>query len=512
MGRIKEFFNKSPTPTNTAIGLQMVTETGNGFYNWNGKIYKSDIVRSCIRPKVKAVGKLVGKHIRENRIEGFSVNPDVYMRFLLEEPNPYMTGQMLQEKLTTQLQLNNNAFAFIARDENGLAAEIYPIPAYGIEALYDKSGGLYLKCTLKNGKICTFSYNDIIHLKQDYNENDIFGESPMESLLPLMEIVNTTDQGIVKAIRNSGVIKWLLKFNTALRKEDIIENTKEFTDNFLSIDNTGGAAGIDSKADAKQVDPKDYVPNAAQMDRTVSRIHSFFNTNEKIIQSKFNEDEWNAYYESEIEPLAMQLSFEYTRKLFSRRERGFGNKIVFEASNLQYASMATKLNLVSMVDRGAMTPNEWRKILGGLAPIEGGDLVIRRLDTGVVSSPQNKRVTEFKNKVVNVSEKIYAVDFDGTLCKNIYPAIGYPIEEVIDYVKALKNEGNKVILYTCRVGDNLEAAVEWCAGQGIEFDAINENLQEIIDQFGGDCRKIYADYYVDDRAMNVSEIINGGGE
>ncbi|MFP3467901.1 phage portal protein, partial [Leifsonia sp. SIMBA_070] len=86
-----------------------------------------------------------------------------------------------------------------------------------------------------------------------------------------------------------------------------------------------------------------FVPNAEQMDRTIQRIYSFFNINEKIIQSKYNEDEWNAFYESEIEPIARQLSEEFTRKIFSRTERGYGNKIIFEASSLQYASMQTKL-------------------------------------------------------------------------------------------------------------------------------------------------------------------------
>ena len=80
----------------------------------------------------------------------------------------------------------------------------------------------------------------------------------------------------------------------------------------------------------------------------------------------------------------MQFSFEYTRKIFSRRERGFGNSIYFESSALQYASMKTKLELVAMVDRGALTPNEWRETFG-LSPVEGGDRPIRRLDTAVVN-------------------------------------------------------------------------------------------------------------------------------
>ncbi|WP_341480090.1 phage portal protein [Clostridium celatum] len=377
--------NMIPQKTQVVSGCQLIQDKGNSFYSWNGKIYQSDILRSCITPRATAIGKLVAKHIRNNSQEGIVINPEPYIRFLLEEPNPYMTGQMLLEKMINQLELNNNAFALINRDEFGYPCEIYPIPATSADAIYDENGVLYLRFTLKNMKIVTFAYSDVIHLRQDFNENDIFGTSRAEALTPLMEIVTTTDQGIVKAIRNSSAIKWLLLFKQSLRPEDLKKATKEFVDNYLSIDSeTGGAAAADAKYDAKQVEPKDYVPNATQMDKTLQRIYSLLGTNEKIIQSKFSEDEWISYFEAKIEPIAIQLSNEYTRKIFSRRERGFGNKIIFEAANLQYASMNTKLQLVQMVDRGALTPNEWREVFN-LAPIKGGDEAIRRLDTAVIT-------------------------------------------------------------------------------------------------------------------------------
>ncbi|MDP4158391.1 MAG: phage portal protein [Bacillota bacterium] len=377
---IGKMFNKSPTTTR----FELVTERGNGFYSWNGQLYESDIVRSCIRPMANAMGKLVAQHLRSNTQEGFKINPDVYIRFLLEEPNPYMTGQMLQEKMTNQLALNNNAFALIVRDDNGYAQEIYPIPAVSAEALYDKFGTLYLRFFLRNGKSFTFPYSDIIHIRTDYVDNDVFGEPIAPALANLMDIVTTTDQGIVKAIKNSSVIKWILKFNTTLRPEDLKQNTKDFVSTYLSIDSdVGGAAATDSKFDAKQVDPKDYVPNAIQMDKTLQRIYSLFGTNDAIVQNKYDEDQWNAYWESRLEPIAIQMSNEWTRKIFNRRERSFGNVIVFNANNLQYASMATKLQLVQMVDRGALTPNEWRAVMN-LPPIAGGDDPIRRLDTAVV--------------------------------------------------------------------------------------------------------------------------------
>ena len=367
---------------------KMLTDSGNGFYAWDGKLYQSDIVRACIRPEVEAVGKLLAKHVREyikkDGEHDIKINPEVYMRFLLEEPNPHMTGQVMQQKLATQLALNNNAFAVIIRDDYGYPKEIYPIPTAMVEAIYNADAILSLKFYFKNGKNSTFLYSDIIHLRRDFNNNDIFGDEPGTALSQLMTVVTTTDQGVVSAIKNSSVIQWLLKFATGLRPEDLKKNAEEFAENYLSMESTSiGVAAVDSKAEAIRIDPKDYVPNAAQMDRTTQRIYSFFNTNIKIVQSNFNENEWNSYYEARIEPIALQLKGEYTRKLFTRKERGFGNYITFDASNLACASISTKLALQAMVDRGAMTPNEWRSILN-MAPVPGGDEPLRRLDTVTV--------------------------------------------------------------------------------------------------------------------------------
>lgn len=383
-------FKKKNAKTNEKADknvMQMVTSWGEYFYSWNGRLYDSDIVRSCIRPKVKAVGKLVGKHIRSDS-GVLKVNPDANIRFLLSEPNPYMTGQQFQEKVATQLCLNNNAFILIVRDINDKPIQLYPIPCIQCETKYINDE-LYLKFQYRNGKSGIFPYSQIIHLRQDFNEHDIFGESPAPALASMMEVIGTIDQGIIKAIKNSGIVRWLLTFTSSLRPEDIKKNVKDFVDNYLSVESdTFGAAGVDSKATATRIVPKDYVPNALQTKETINRIYSFFNTNEKIIQSKWTEDEWNAYYEAEVEPVAIQMGDTYSVKIFTRRERGCGNRIVFEASNLQCASLSSKLALQAMVDRGAMTPNEWRATLN-MAPIEGGDNPIRRLDTEVVGLIRN---------------------------------------------------------------------------------------------------------------------------
>lgn len=389
---MRKFWKREPTvnentdkPSSGNV-LKMVTLRNGQFFCFDGKLYESDIVRACIRPKAKAIGKLVGKHIRDDpKTGGLKVNPDANIRFLLSEPNPYMTGQQMQEKVANQLCLNNNAFILVVRDENGKPMQLYPVPCVSVEAKYNDSGELFLKFLYGNGKTGVFRYSDIIHLRQDYNDNDIFGTSPLPVLTPLMNLIGTMDQGIVNAIRNSNVIRWLISFRQSMRDEDIKRYVQNFVDNYLAVESTTfGAAGIDSKADIQRIEPKDYVPNALQTEKVVDRLYSYWGTNKKIVQSSYTEDEWIAYYESEIEPVVVQMYQTYTVALFSRKERGYGNRIVFEANNLQCASLTTKLAFQAMVDRGAMTPNEWRETMN-LAPIEGGDQPIRRLDTQVVN-------------------------------------------------------------------------------------------------------------------------------
>ena len=96
----------------------------------------------------------------------------------------------------------------------------------------------------------------------------------------------------------------------------------------------------------------------------------------------------------------------------------------------------------------------------------------------------------------------YAVDFDGTLTMTSeFPNIGVANIYLIDWLIGERNKGNKVILYTCRSGELLNEAIEFCNKRGLHFDAINENLPENIEKYGGDTRKIHADYYIDDRML-----------
>ena len=98
--------------------------------------------------------------------------------------------------------------------------------------------------------------------------------------------------------------------------------------------------------------------------------------------------------------------------------------------------------------------------------------------------------------------KIIAVDFDGTLVEDKWPEIGKPNKDMFEFLKYLQKEHNiKLILWTSRTDRHLVNAIEFCKAQGMEFDAINENIPEVKAFTGGDTRKVYADIYLDDKSI-----------
>lgn len=96
--------------------------------------------------------------------------------------------------------------------------------------------------------------------------------------------------------------------------------------------------------------------------------------------------------------------------------------------------------------------------------------------------------------------KVYAVDFDGTLSFGRYPNIGKPNTELIEALKYLRNIGCKVILWTTREGQRLDEAVEWCDIYGLRFDAVNDNLPELVEVYGNP-RKVAADLYISSKSF-----------
>ncbi len=347
------------------------------FSPWSEQPYEADVVRAAVDAIARNGAKLRAKHIRRQDSEIIHVGGDVE-RILAVRPNVNMSAYDFLYRLITTLLLDNNAFAYPVWDGPRMVAA-WPINSEMAEFLEDASKTIYIKFYFADGGNVTLPYSEVIHLRRHYYSNDLLGEhnTPINNTL---SAIHTTNEGLAQAIKTSAHLRGILKYQGVLKESDVKANRDRFVGEYMTMQNAGGIAALDAKADYQELKTQPLMINAAQMKELRDAVYRYFGVNEKIISGDYNEDQWNAFYESTIEPIAVQLSLEFTSKLFTNRERGHGNEIVFEANRLQYASVKTKLDLREMVDRGAMTPNEWREVFN-LAPVEGGDKPIRRLDT-----------------------------------------------------------------------------------------------------------------------------------
>ncbi len=340
------------------------------FSSFGNNAYASDVVRSTIHAIAVNVAKLKPKHIM--RKNGKINNQYSLIEKLLSvRPNPHMNAYDFYYKIATQLYLRSNAFILIQYEGFNLKG-FYPINCSTAEML-ENDDVLYIKFTFSSGKMLTVPYDQVVHLRRYFNRDDMFGDSIDIPLLPTLELINTTNEGIINAIKSSAFLRGLLKFTTMLKPEDLKKQRDDFVTDYMDVSNNGGIAAIDNKADYTELKNDPKMVDSKQMDLIEKKVYKFFNVNEKIIMSNYTEDEWNAFYESIVEPLAIQMSLEFTSKLFTDREKGHGNELIFEANRLQYASTSTKLDTAeTLFDRGVLNRNEIREIFN-MGPIPDGD-------------------------------------------------------------------------------------------------------------------------------------------
>jgi hypothetical protein len=109
--------------------------------------------------------------------------------------------------------------------------------------------------------------------------------------------------------------------------------------------------------------------------------------------------------------------------------------------------------------------------------------------------------------MISSKRPILAIDFDGTIVENRYPAIGKPMLFAFDTLKKLQDKGFILILWTYGNGERLEEAVEFCKENGIEFYAVNRSYPE--EEYSESIsRKINADIFIDDR--NIGGFLGWG--
>jgi hypothetical protein len=159
-----------------------------------------------------------------------------------------------------------------------------------------------------------------------------------------------------------------------LKPEDVKKMRDQFVEDFIDKGDKKGIGGLDATTEFIPVHITPTTASDAQIKEIDDKVLSYFGINKDILQSSYSEDQWNAFYESILEPIGLQMSLEFTNKIFTPTQKYFGNEIIFESNRLQYASNATKISLIRYASN-IMTINEQREVFN-LAPIEGGDIFL----------------------------------------------------------------------------------------------------------------------------------------
>mgnify|MGYP002519525582 CR=1 FL=1 len=342
------------------------------FTRYNGK-YEEDIdVRACVDTIARNAAKMHPKHIRDSKGNFEIVNGNLY-RLLAKKPNELQNAYQFYYQVITDLELYNNSYIYIQRDEDFKVTGLYPL-SYRTIKLYELDGKIYIQFKFGNSKERFVAYNNCIHLTRFTSKDGLDGGS-VEPIIKTLSIKHVLDEGIVNAIKTTSAIKGIVKSTQAMLKPaDVKQMRDQFVEDFVKNADDSGIGGLDATTTFTPINLNPTTADDNQIKIFDNKVLSYFGINENIIQSKYSEDEWNAFYESVLEPIGLQMSLEFTNKIFTATEKYFGNEIIFESNRLQYASNKTKIELLRYANN-IMTINELREVFN-LTPIENGDVIL----------------------------------------------------------------------------------------------------------------------------------------
>lgn len=347
MGIFTKLFKQSNVKAASSMNQNMETLNFRMpfFREHSGSIYELDLTRSIIHTKAKHTAKL-SPHVAGDLLN--SLESTLQFR-----PNHFMSTYDFLYRARTLFEVDTYVFIIPIMDEDQLAVVgFYPLMAQNVEFLEYK-GEMWLRYTFESGQKAAIEYNRVGVLSKMNYKNEFIGDGN-NVIRDSINLIKLQNEGMQDAIKETARIDFLARISGTMRPEDIEEQRKNFSKFNLSSENKSRTMMFDQKiVEVKQIEYKPYVPDEKQMNFIKGKMYSYFGISEDILQNKYDENTWNAFYEGEIEPFAIQLSQAMTNMLFTIEEIKKGSKIHFSANRLQYASNATKLEVSkTLFDRG----------------------------------------------------------------------------------------------------------------------------------------------------------------
>lgn len=382
MSWLTRLFQKGPKNPKFAPTLNGYTPI---FSQFGTNIYASDVVQQALKCIVDEMKKLNPAHVRYNGNDPTAVRGNI--QDVLNNPNPLMTTSEFLEKISWLLLMNYNAFViptyYTWQDEKNpnvtrrYYEAFYPINPTQVDFIEDASGRLFVKFQFWNGYTTTVAYDDVIHIKYNYSVNDFMGGNLMgqpdhEALLATLELNNTLLQGIAKAMKASYAINGVIKYNTLLDEGKTEAALAELERKLQN--NESGFLPLDLKAEFTPLQHQSEIVGGDTLKFIDEKILRNFGVPLCILTGDYNKDQYEAFYQKTLEPLILSMSQAFSKKLFTDRERAFGNKIEFYPKDLIFMSINQKIELVNLLaPTGGMFENEKRTIFGlmPLSELEG---------------------------------------------------------------------------------------------------------------------------------------------
>lgn len=345
------------------------------FSQFGTDIYASDVVKQALKCIVDEMKKLNPTHVRYRDTDPIPVKSTV--QDVLNEPNLLMTTSEFIEKICYLLLMNYNAFVIpVYRvwtdektgEERRYYEALYPIQPTQVDFIEDESGRLYVTFWFWNGTKTTIPYDDVIHIRYNYSVNqymggDIMGQPDNMALLKTLELNEELLKGVAKAMKSSYQVNGIVKYNTLLDDGDMERNLKELERKLQNSES--GFLPIDLKAEFTPFERKSEIVDDKTLKFVDEKILRNFGVPVDILNSTYSKEVYEAFYQRTLEPIIKAISQAFTKKLFTAREKAFGNRIELYPKELIFMTVSQTLEMINTIaPQGGGYVNEYRTWLG----------------------------------------------------------------------------------------------------------------------------------------------------
>lgn len=346
------------------------------YTQFGDNIYASDVVQQALKCIVDELKKLNPKHVRYIGQDPVPVKGST-IQDVLDNPNQLMTTSEFLEKTAWLLLMNYNAFiipTYYTWVDDKTGAErryyesLYPINPTEVDFIEDAGGRLFVTFRFMNGYTTTVPYDDVIHIKYNYSVNqymggNIQGQPDHQALLDTLELNNTLLKGIAKAMNASYAVNGVVKYNTLMDDGKTAAALKELEQKLAN--NASGFLPLDLKAEFIPIQRTTSLVDKDTLAFIDEKILRNFGVPLAILTGDYTKEQYEAFYQKTLEPLIIAISQAITKKVFTRRERAFGNKVELYPKDLIFMTVSQTLEMINILSpTGGLFENEKRVALG----------------------------------------------------------------------------------------------------------------------------------------------------